>query len=154
MVHIFLSSKDLQIGKLLALYENRKISLQDEQNFYSYVLDFLKSENCFYAVWVVNDQYISALRMEPFQDGLLLEGLVTDIHHRNQGFAKSLVTEALSYAVSMGYERVYSHVQRKNTSSIHVHLACRFRQIHEYAVLIDDSVNRDCYTYVYENVHK
>ena len=51
-----------------------------EQDFYQYLREsFFQTEGAFYAVWTEKGYYVSALRLEPYQDGLLLEALETRI---------------------------------------------------------------------------
>lgn len=54
-----------------------------EQNFYQYLQNnFFCNEGVVYAIWEEDGQYISALRLEPYQDGLLLEALETKPSYR------------------------------------------------------------------------
>ncbi len=124
--------------------------LKAEQDFYSFVLDFLKHDSSFYAVWEEDNRYISTLRMEPYEDGLLVEGLTTDTSFRKQGYAKLLLKEAVDYALSTGFTRVYSHIARDNKASIAAHISCGFQLYRDHAVFIDGSVNHHNYTYMYE----
>ena len=143
----------LSFGKLMEVYregnlENgrefwpaeppgRQLALA-EQDFYDYLRrTFFVAPGTFYAVWEENGQYISALRMEPYQDGFLLSGLETAPQHRRRGYAVKLIEAVLGY---MGSCRIYSHVSKRNAASLRTHEACGFRKISDHAVYADGSV--------------
>ncbi len=118
------------------LPENQQI-LEAEQDFHQYLREcFFSTPGAFYALWVVDTIYVSALRLEPYQDGLLLEALETIPSHRQKGYAKALVDAVLDY---VGEQKVYSHVHKKNIPSLRTHESCGFRRILEYAQYIDGS---------------
>ena len=53
--------------------ESRQNALA-EQEFYNYLQQvFFRTNGAQYLVWEENGRYVSALRLEPYQDGLLLE---------------------------------------------------------------------------------
>ena len=147
----------LQFSKLMAVYAQGNLEnarefwpelseseqmLRAEQAFYQYLQeDFFKTTGAVYALWVEGDIYVSALRLEPYRDGLLLEALETAPDKRGRGYAKKLVAAAIS-----GAEKVYSHVGKRNFASLRVHEACGFKRISEQAVYIDGSVNSHCCT--------
>lgn len=121
---------------------------QAEQDFYLYLKDvFFKTTGAYYAVWEDKGKYISALRLEPYRDGLLLEALETNPDDRNKGYAKTLVKAVLE---ANSGKRIYSHIHNRNMPSVRVHLACGFRKILDHAVYIDGSVNQRACTYLYE----
>jgi len=120
--------------------------LQTEQDFYQYLREsFFKTQGAYYALWVEKGVYVSALRIEPYKDGVLLEALETAPEHRRKGYAKQMVT-----AVLAGEKKVYSHVGKRNLPSLRVHEACGFCRISEQAVYIDGSVNAKCCTLCFE----
>ncbi len=109
-----------------------------EQSFYQYLREiFFATEGAFYAIWVDEGRYVSALRMEPYRDGLLLEALETAPQQRNRGYACALIHAVLSY---VGESKVYSHVSKKNHASLAVHQKCGFHRIADHAVYADGSV--------------
>ncbi len=113
-----------------------------EQDFYTYLKDvFFITEGAWYAVWVDQSQYRCALRVEPYQDGLLLAGLETAPGARRMGYAKKLVM-----AVLKDLDRpLYSHVERQNVASMQLHRSCGFDFIRDTAVYLDGSiVNTSC----------
>ena len=66
-----------------------------EQDFYQYLSDvFFHQENSFYAVWTNNGVYVSALRIEPYMDGVLLCALETALNSRRNGYARKLISSA------------------------------------------------------------
>lgn len=153
------SMKDLAFGKLMRLYiegnrengaelypdepENRQIFLA-EQDFYRYLREsFFPTPGAAYYIWTENGSYISALRLEPYQDGLLLEALETAPDHRNMGCASKLIQAVLA----LRKEKIYSHISKKNTASIRTHEKCGFRKVLDHAVYVDGSVSARVDTY-------
>ena len=151
---------DLSFGKLMAVYregnlengqenwpeepEARQIALA-EQDFYQYLSEiFFRTSGAAYLIWEDQGKYISALRLEPYRDGLLLEALETLPEKRRNGYAAKLVLAALEYA---GRQNVYSHVSRKNVPSLRTHEKCGFQKILNHAVYADGSVNSRCVTF-------
>ena len=154
---------DFSFGKLMEVYaegnlENgqdlwpdepqwRQIALA-EQEFYSYLRQiFFKTDGVACLIWEEHGRYISALRLEPYRDGLLLEALETSPEHRRMGYGTLLVKAALEYA---GNVKVYSHVGKQNVPSLRTHERCGFRRILEYSVYADGSVNDRCCTLCHE----
>lgn len=118
-----------------------------EQDFYGYLSEsFFRVQGAVYMIWQLDGRYVSALRLEPYRDGLLLEALETAPDCRRRGYARELVRAVLEQHAGM---KVYSHVGKKNIASLRTHEACGFRRIQEYAVYIDGSVNDRCCTLCY-----
>lgn len=163
MLKAFSALKDLQFAALMAIYEegNRENGqefyphlppqeqiLQAEQDFYNFLrTDFFTRDGDVYCIWEENGQYRSALRLQKFQDGLLLEAMETHPQYRGRGYAKKLITAALAQADA---EKVYVHISRRNAASIAVHSACGFRKILPYARYADGSVLHNSDTWLYE----
>ena len=163
MLTVANSLRQLDFGKLMAVYEesNRENGeefysnlspqeqlLQAEQDFYHYLRNgFFKEPGGAYYIWSEQGQYVSALRLEPYQDGLLLEALETAPEQRRKGYAALLVHVALGYA---GNVRIYSHVGKGNAASLRTHEQCGFHRILNYAVYADGSVNDVCCTLCHE----
>ncbi len=154
---------ELSFGKLMEVYaesnlENgqefwpeesqpRQIAMS-EQNFYNYLQQvFFRTSGAFYAVLEQKGQYVSALRMEPYRDGLLLEALETAPEQRCRGYAKVLIQNVLKHT---GNTKIYSHVGKRNRASLRTHESCGFRIVSDGAVYADGSVNRRSYTLCYE----
>lgn len=158
MLRIFEKLQELDFGKLMAIYgesnaENAEEFYPDdpqnlaimkvEQDFYRYLKeDFFRHEGVFYAVWEAGGEYVSALRMEPYKDGLLLEALETDPSCRKHGYAKQLIWAVSQFLAGRGAVKVYSHVSKKNVASLQTHLSCGFERIEEHAVYVDGSVTQ------------
>lgn len=145
--------KDLSFGKLMKVYEegnrengqdfwpdespDRQIALAEE-DFYDYLdQTFFKTSGVYYAIWEEEGRYASALRIEPYQDGFLLEALETAPDQRRKGYAKTLIQAVLAY---MKIGKIYSHVSKRNLPSLRTHEACGFRKILDHAVYADGSV--------------
>lgn len=109
-----------------------------EQSFYQYLREcFFVVPEAFYAVWELNGRYVSALRMEPYQDGFLLEALETLPTERRKDYASELIKAVLEH---MGQAKIYSHVSKKNMASLRTHEKCGFHRTLEHAVYADGSV--------------
>lgn len=154
--------KDLRFSELMEVYMeenmqngserycNEPASVQltfSEQDFYAFLREiFFQTKGAYYAVWQVTGNYVSALRLEPYKDGLLIEALETKPAERKKGYAKALMLAVLSQFAG---KNIYSHVLKTNVASLRTHDACGFRRIKEYAVYIDGSVTNKSCTFLY-----
>lgn len=120
--------------------------LRAEQAFYQYLAEgFFPVPSAVYAIWEENGKYVSALRLEPYEDGLLLEALETAPQCRRRGYGEKLIR-----AVQDAFpQKIYSHVSKKNVPSLAIHKKCGFRQVLDYAKYIDGSVARNAVTLQY-----
>lgn len=164
MLYIAKVLRDLNFGALMEVYREGNLEnaqefwpelpqgqgiLRAEQEFYQYLReDFFSTDGAVYALWQENEKYISALRLEPYRDGLLLEALETAPEYRRRGYAGRLILAVLS---QLQPKKVYSHVSKQNTASLSVHEKCGFQRILDYAVYIDGSVNQRAVTMCYEH---
>ena len=114
--------------------------LQAEQDFYAFLREFYRVKGAVYALWIVDGRYVSALRLEPYRDGLLLEALETAPDCRRQGYGKCLILATLEALCREKNVPVYSHVHKGNRASLGIHGACGFQKILNHAVYIDGSV--------------
>ena len=88
MLHLARNLTQLRFGSLMEIYEEanrehgqmlwpdepemRQIQLS-EQDFCRYLNGgFFRTPGAVYAVWEAGGQYVSALRLEPYRDGLLM----------------------------------------------------------------------------------
>lgn len=118
-----------------------------EQDFYEYLRSvFFRQKNAKYAVWEEHGRYLSAVRLEPYLDGVLLCALETAPEYRRKGYGELMVKELQLY---LGGMRIYSHVAKANTPSIELHKKCGFQIIKDYALHMDGSVFRDSVTMIY-----
>lgn len=164
MLKIVYSMKELDFRQLCGVYvqSNSERGARDypkysageqiifaEQDFFQNLQCFLLDGKAFYAIWAPAGRYVSALRMEPYLDGFLLEGLETVPSARRNGYARDLIHAVLSYMEEQGNKTVYSHVNKKNRASIAVHLTCGFTKWLKYANYVDGSVSFNAYTLKY-----
>ncbi len=137
---------NLHQGRILFPHESfAQWPLLAEQDFHQYLREcFFPTPGAVYAVWQVAGRYVSALRLEPYMDGLLIEALETLPACRGMGYAGELLM-----AVKARYEKIalYAHVDKKNIPSIHVHERCGFYRIMEHALFADGSVLPGSCTY-------
>ncbi len=148
MLYIAKSLNDLDFRALMDIYEEGNAEkgdiLQAEQDFYQYLRQvFFKTEGAYYCLWQVDGIFVSALRLEPFMDGLLLEALETAPGKRRMGYATALIQAVLSHT---GAEKIYAHVHKRNLPSLKTHRKCGFEIVSEVARYIDGSVNTNSYT--------
>lgn len=158
MLMIARSLGALSFGSLMEVYEEgnrengmerypqepvaRQIALA-EQDFYDYLRnDFFSREGSRYVVLVEEGRYVSALRLESYQDGLLMEALETVPWARNRGYASKLIRSVQKLLTKEGSGPVYSHVSNRNSPSLAVHARCGFQKVLDYAVYQDGNVNR------------
>lgn len=157
MLIIVKAMKELDFPALMQIYtegnEEKAAEYGDggllhaEQSFYDYLHDvFFQTPEAFYCIWQENGKSVSALRLEPYQDGWLLEALETAPQHRKKGYAKALMKAALDSIVGMP---VYSHVSKHNRASLRTHFACGFEKHLDYAVFVDGSVSHRAWTLRY-----
>lgn len=163
MLNLFQNMKQLPFSRLMAVYaegnrengreryphepEFRQIFLA-EQDFYTYLQDvFFSVQGALYALWEEDGQCVSALRLEPYRDGLLLEALETAPEFRGKGYAQALIR---SVQTEISGVKIYAHVSKRNLPSLAVHEKCGFRRISEQAVYIDGSVNSRACTFCFE----
>lgn len=120
-----------------------------EQEFYQYLREcFFPTEGAVYFVWEENGKYASALRLEPYRDGLLLEALETAPAMRRNGYAAALIRAVQSEVPG---KKLYSHVSKRNVPSLRTHERCGFHKILDYAVYADGSVMHNHVTLLYES---
>ena len=155
MLHQARSLKDLRFASLMEVYiegnlekAEEGISLLDaEQDFYQYLQQvFFAQQGAVYCIWQERGNYVSALRLEPYKDGLLLEALETAPDQRRKGYACGLMDATISWLKEQGGGILYSHVGKKNTASLGVHEKLGFERISEMAVYADGSVDGRCCT--------
>lgn len=162
MLAVVRSLGQLDFSQLMAVYEEGNLEnaqerypnlprgqamLQAEQDFYQYLREiFFVTKGAYYALWLENRRYVSALRIEPYKDGVLLEALETHPQYRRHGFAEALIRAVLPLE-----KKIYSHVGKNNRASLAIHKKCGFLRVSEQAVYIDGSVNKKCCTLCFEN---
>lgn len=156
MLYLAKSLQQLHFGKLMEVYTESNAEkaeeadlLQAEQDFYQYLRDcFFTTPGAVYAVWQEQGTYVSALRLEPYKDGLLLAALETAPEHRRRGFACKLIRAVLT---EFAEKKIYSHVNKRNLPSLAVHEKCGFQKISDFAAYIDGSVNERAITLCYQS---
>lgn len=127
--------------------EMRQLALA-EADFRQYLAEvFFRQKGAFYAIWEENGQYVSALRLEPYRDGLLLEALETRPDRRRKGYASGLIRAVLNFPE---VKKVYSHVSKRNVPSLAVHKKLGFQVVEDLATYIDGSVNYRAVTLCWE----
>ena len=159
------SFKDLRFSELMQVYEQSNLEAAGErknlpplfalqlaeQDFRQYLQEvFFRTPGAYCCIWEENGRYVSALRLEPYRDGLLLAALETSPVHRRKGYAAALIHGVQAYLVQQGAFRLYSHVNKRNTASLRTHESCGFRVISDCAVYLNGSVDYHCCTLMCE----
>ena len=153
---------DLSFAKLMEIYREGNCSAGYERyshetpdtqlrlaecDFYNYLNSvFFRQEHSFYAVWVESGEYMAALRLEPYADGMLLCALETAPNERRKGYASLLMLAVREYLKEYNISKVYSHVSKKNLVSLSVHQKIGFSVCKEFARYSDGSVSNNSYT--------
>ena len=103
MLKIFSNLSDLNFSNLMEVYHqsNKETALQQypfldlqeavlsiQQDIYQDLREFYRMANAFYAVWCVDGQYVSAVRVEPYHDGVLITCLETAVSFSKNGICK------------------------------------------------------------------
>lgn len=122
-----------------------QLAEQDHRDYLSAV--FFRRSGSMLAIWEESGKYVSALRLEPYKDGLLLTALETAPDHRKKGYAAALIH---SVQQQMGNKKIYSHVNKRNQASLKTHEKCGFRVISDHAVYLSGSVDYRGCTLLYE----
>lgn len=162
MLQVIQSIKDLDRSQLMGVYQesiekNARENypgrsdglLQAEMDLYAYLRNVVfKTAGAKCCLWVHEGVAVSALRLEPYQDGFLLTALETKPECRGQGFAQKLVTGVLEKTVPG--TAVYSHIAKDNLSSIAVHEKCGFHKVYDHARMLDGTVTARVATYRYD----
>ena len=126
----------------------RQLALAEER-FYQYLQeDFFSKPDARYCIWTENGSYVSALRLWPFLDGQLLEGLETKPGQRRKGYAASLIRAVQEHCPAG--TRIYSHVSRNNRASLRLHEGCGFQVLQESARYLDGTVSTRALTLCWE----
>ena len=163
MLLVFEKLRDLSFSQLMMVYEegNRENAeafwpdmeegqrmIRAEQEFYQYLREiFFPTDHARYYVWEEKGNYVSALRLEPYRDGMLLEALETHPGYRRMGYAARLICAVQEISSDV---KIYSHVGKRNMASLKTHEKSGFRRISDQAVYADGSVNSRSYTLCWE----
>lgn len=140
------SMRELRLELLSQVYG---YDLQQEMAFEDYLRqDFFQTKGAVYCVWVQDGQYVSALRLEPYEDGMVLAGLETAPDARGRGYATELIHAAMEW---FGNGKVYAHIHHRNLPSVRVHQRCGFRKIADYAQFLDGSISTSAGTYLWKD---
>lgn len=119
------------------------LAIRDFRNFLCE--KFFTRAEAQYWILTEGETYISALRFEKYQDGLLLEALETRPGYRGQGYAKRLILDVLKKLPTK--TKIYSHVKKWNTASLATHRSCGFTQSLDYIVESDGTICNDVVTF-------
>lgn len=114
-----------------------------EEDFREYLKAFFRTPGAVCAIWIEAGRYVSALRLEPWRDGLLLTGLETAPEHRGKGYAQKLIRSALEY---FPMQKMYSHVRKDHFSSLRAHRRCGFEILSDCARFLDGSADHRAFT--------
>lgn len=149
MLKLISSLNALPFGEVVDIYseyQGNPWSMNQVQDFYAYLKEDFFPNNGVYALWEEEGMYKSAVRLVPWENGILLTGLETKRQDRNRGYAKALLYAVAEYVEKDRGGILYAHVSKDNTASIATHRTCGFVVLSENAKLLDGSVLSDHYT--------
>lgn len=150
MLKVIKSISELDLEQLLSVYSGSNQNLKAEISFLSYLReDFFQQKDACYCFWVADNIYKSALRLEPYRDGLLLQALETEPTARKMGYGCLLLKSVLEYITETKYKCIYSHVDKHNIASLKLHRKCGFQTVADSAALLDGTVTTNAYTLCY-----
>ena len=142
----------ISVNKFWNIDEEMIQSVYSSAHLQDLLDDIAESLNCHNGVvyfWKEKD-VVSALRTEPYQDGVLLFNLETSKDHRRQGYATKLVKAVIAEIRKYKSTPIYVHIEKQNISSLHLHENIGFEICAEYGKLIDGTVSHRYYTLVYK----
>ena len=151
LMEVYLEGNLKQGERVYSYLDTNKQLHRAEDDFLSYLQeDFFRQEGAKYAVWNVDGRYKTALRLEPYKDGLLLEALETAPASRRKRYAFNLLTSVLDHLQTTDCKFLYSHIHKRNIASLNLHRKCGFRIIADYAWYIDGTITHNSYTLRYD----
>lgn len=144
MLEIYDRYGNLDLDSVMFLYLGYKKNRQwkDEIDFMDDLHLFFQCKGAFLALWKHEDIPVSAVRIEPHQDGYLISCLETPPHARRKGYARALLQAVMEYCPGV----YYAHVDERNKASLALHKQLGFHILLDYAVYVDGSVHSDSYT--------
>ena len=158
MLAVVKNFSDLNLRELEAVYSETISNLTatqydpfPEDLFAEDLRNFFSIPGAAVYLWIENGYVVSALRAEPYLDGVLISYLETAPAMRGSGFAKVLLSAVIEHLESHQIKCVYSHVSRKNAPSLAVHYANGFSSILDYAKLLDGTISWNYYTLQYKS---
>lgn len=126
--------------------EDQQVILAEEDLLAYLRDDFFRQKDAFMAIWVVDGVYKSVLRIEPYRNGVLLHALETASDSRKKGYAFCLISAVLEHLRQAKCVAVYSHINKRNYPSLHLHKKCGFLQVSDTAAYIDGTVTQNSCT--------
>ncbi len=154
MLLVFDKLRSLRFSELTEVYaeslgkDGAQRLLRAQQELYAYLRqEFFTRAGDRYCIWEEAGEYVCALRLQRFEDGLLLDALETRPSCRRRGYAQKLL-EAVSE--STRGVTLYSHIRFDNRASRALHEKCGFRKCRAFSRLADGSVDPHCATFCRE----
>ena len=130
--------------------EDQQVAFAEEEMLDYLRNDFFRGPGAFAAAWAADGTYKSALRMEPYRDGMLLHALETAPEARRQGCAYALIKATMEYLQTQNCNVVYSHIDKRNKASLRLHEKCGFIPFSDFAVYLDGTVTQSSRTMIYK----
>ena len=119
--------------------------IKAENDFYHYLKASFFAVGGLYFIQTEGERYVCAVRFDPYEEGLLLNALVTAPEFRRRGYAYGLLRYAFEYITD---KNIYSHVSVRNIASLNLHEKLGFSLIYDYARMLNGSVRNDHVTYI------
>lgn len=133
-------------------YESATVQKQlAERDFADYLRScFFRQDAAAYCVSMEDNKYISAVRVEKYEDGYLISALETIPAFRRRGYGQKLIESLVQEYSSKCKLPIYSHVVNRNKASMNLHFKCGFRVYQSFARYLDGSVSNESTTLIYE----
>lgn len=129
LMDIYLQSNKENIKNFYPKLNNDVLGLkQIEEDFCNYLEnEFFKINGNKCYVLVLNDNWISALRLSKLDNFYWIEALETNPEYRNKGYAQKLLLKTINYLKREGNFIIKDEVYINNIVSLNTHLKCNFQ---------------------------
>lgn len=136
--------RQLDIEKLLHVYAQSvgELNFRNIRSFSDDLQLFFQCRGAILAQWMIEDEPVAAVRVEPYRDGYLLSCLETAPQCRRKGYGSALVHAVMADTPGV----YYAHVDKRNQASLRLHQNLGFCVCLDHAVYVDGSVYANSYT--------
>ena len=130
MITLAKNMGQLRFSQVAQLYEAE--ALEAEQALYAFLReDFFPGGIC--CLWEEKGRYVAVLRLQPWKDGWLLDGLQTHRDHWRKGYASEAAAACIRVAFEQfGFPAVYSYMNAKNEPSFRTAMKNGMTLVDEY----------------------
>lgn len=136
--------KDADMEKLLLVYAQSvgDLNFRNVNAFSEDLRLFFNCHGTYLAQWMIDEEPVAAMRVEPYRDGYLISCLETALQCRRRGYASALMRAVMAETPGI----YYAHVDKRNKVSLRLHDSLGFQTFLDHAVHVDGSVYSNSYT--------